>query len=145
MSAQSPSTSRRNASRVVCEIGYPQALPRVIGALEGRWDVSVQANGTLRLTRGERVMTLEKAPAEPSLSLAGEWRVAGIDGRAFDEPYGIALSADAEQIWWAPRCAGVQVAYQISGASFAVPPPPVPQPPAPGTRPPRRRPWPPGC
>ena len=114
----------RNASRVVCEIGYPEALPRVIGALEGRWDLSVHTNGTLRLTRGERVIALERAPAEPSLSLAGEWRVAGIDGRAFDEPYGIGLSVDESEIWWEPRCAGQSVGYRITGTRFATPGPP---------------------
>lgn len=114
----------RNASRVVCEIGYPDALPRVIEALVGRWDVSEQPNGNLLLARGDRQLVLEKAPAEPSLSLAGEWRVAGIDGRAFDEPYGIALSADESEIWWEPRCAGQSVRYKIRGTRFATPGPP---------------------
>ena len=63
------------------------------------------------------------APAPPLVTtLAGEWRVAGIDGAAFDEPVGIALSADAEEIWWAPRCAGVAYTYRIQGAAFSTGP-----------------------
>jgi len=121
---------------IVCQIAYPQDLPRVLNALEGRWTASHASDGGILLSRSGARIALKPATAEAPATLAGEWRVAGIDGEDFDEPYGIALSADAEQIWWAPRCAGVQVAYQISGASFAVTPPPVPQPPAPGTRPP---------
>ena len=55
--------------------------------------------------------------AVPILSLKGEWRVAGIDGKPFDEPYGLALSADSEEIWWAPRCAGLIRSYEISGTA----------------------------
>lgn len=55
-------------------------------------------------------------------SLAGEWRVAGIDGKPFDEPYGLALSGDAEEIWWAPRCAGLVRTYRIAGTAFAAGP-----------------------
>ena len=62
-------------------------------------------------------------PAPPLVTtLAGEWRVAGIDGAEFDEPEGIALSADAEEIWWAPRCAGVAYKYRIQGAAFSTGP-----------------------
>ena len=64
------------------------------------------------------------AQSVPALvaSLAGEWRVAGVDGRAFDEPAGIALSADAEEIWWAPRCAGMIRTYLIQGNAFSTGP-----------------------
>ena len=61
------------------------------------------------------------ASATPSASiarvatLAGEWRVAGIDGRPFDEPYGLALTADTRAIWWEPRCAGAVRGYRIEG------------------------------
>lgn len=51
----------------------------------------------------------------PIETLAGEWRVAGIDGEPFDEPYGLALSADAEEIWWEPRCANFAFSYRIEG------------------------------
>jgi hypothetical protein len=60
-------------------------------------------------------------PAPPAgewlATLAGEWRVAGIDGRAFDEPYGLALSGDGSDLWWAPRCAGFVRSYRLSGAA----------------------------
>ena len=80
------------------------------------------------------------APAPETLvdSLAGEWRVAGIDGVALDEPVGIALSGDGDELWWEPRCAGLVRSYRISGPSIAfgpagdaaalprgAPPPPV--------------------
>ena len=116
--------------RVVCEIGYPQDLPRVLDALEGRWSVSQAADGGVVLSRSGARITLEPATAGAPATLAGEWRVAGIDGEDFDEPYGIALSADEHDIWWEPRCAGARVAYRISGARFEVVPPPR------GTRPP---------
>lgn len=62
--------------------------------------------------------------AEPAASgtkvatLEGEWRVAGIDGGGFNEPYGIALSADTQKIWWEPACAGQDRHYTIEGLRF---------------------------
>lgn len=56
--------------------------------------------------------------AEPSAqveSLGGAWRVAGIDGGSFDEPVGLSLTGDAQQLWWEPRCAGVARSYRIEG------------------------------
>ena len=50
-----------------------------------------------------------------AVDLAGEWRVAGIDGQDFNEPYGLALSADGKEIWWEPRCAGVGRGYTMDG------------------------------
>jgi hypothetical protein len=60
-------------------------------------------------------------PAAPVGSLAGAWRVAGIDGAGLDEPVGLALTGDERQLWWEPRCAGAARAYRIEGAriSFA--------------------------
>jgi len=52
-------------------------------------------------------------------TLAGEWCVAGIDGQPLDEPVGIALSGDAGQLWWEPRCAGLVRRYRISGQGIA--------------------------
>ena len=65
----------------------------------------------------------------PVTSLAGEWRVAGIDGADFNEPYGLALSGNAQELWWEPRCARVARSYRIDGltARFA---PPIGTPPA---------------
>ncbi|KLI64937.1 hypothetical protein [Aurantiacibacter marinus] len=56
-----------------------------------------------------------RSPAPAPATLAGEWRVAGIDGEPLDEPYGIALTADAQEIWWEPRCAGMVLSYSIDG------------------------------
>jgi hypothetical protein len=62
-----------------------------------------------------------EAPLPPAVEaqavtrLAGEWRVAGIDGKPFDESYGLALSADDSKIWWAPRCAGYERTYELDG------------------------------
>lgn len=58
---------------------------------------------------------LAPAPA----TLAGHWRVAGIDGELFDEPYGLALVASEDRIWWEPTCAGGNFSYTIVGNSFA--------------------------
>ena len=63
------------------------------------------------------------SPAAPT-TLAGEWRVAGIDGAPLDEPYGLALSADTRLIWMEPRCAGVARSYRISGGRIAFGPDP---------------------
>lgn len=66
-------------------------------------------------------------PAEtPSLgtveTLAGEWRVAGIDDAPLDESYGIALSANESVLWWDPRCAQRARDYAIDGRSIAFSP-----------------------
>lgn len=126
----------RIGAREVCEIGYPEALPRVIDALEGRWNIAAQQNGDLLLSRGDMRLTLEKLPVDAPESLAGEWRVAGIDGKEFDEPYAIALSADDTDIWWEPRCARQSVHYRIVGERFVVVEPPAAPPPPPGAEPP---------
>ncbi|MCA1660881.1 MAG: hypothetical protein LC648_01440 [Novosphingobium sp.] len=65
-------------------------------------------------------------PTAPT-TLAGEWRVAGIDGAPFDEPYGLGLSADDRKIWMEPRCAGIVRSYRITGARIVIGPPPDPQ------------------
>ncbi len=51
-------------------------------------------------------------------SLAGEWRVAGIDGAELDEPYGLALSGSAQELWWEPRCALIVRSYRIAGSAI---------------------------
>lgn len=63
------------------------------------------------------------APAAAVASLAGEWRVAGIDGESLDEPYGIALRGDEGNLWWEPECAAQWRAYRIAGSriEFSVP------------------------
>ncbi len=51
-------------------------------------------------------------------TLAGEWRVAGIDGADFNEEYGIALSATGDIIRFNPSCAGPNRRYDIDGYRF---------------------------
>ena len=64
------------------------------------------------------------APEAPAVqTLEGEWRVAGIDGEALDQPVGLALSASAQEIWWDPRCAGYVRSYRIEGSKFTTGPP----------------------
>lgn len=57
------------------------------------------------------------APAKVT-TLEGEWRVAGIDGKDFNEPYGLALSGSARELWWHPRCAGMARSYRIEGRTI---------------------------
>lgn len=71
------------------------------------------------------------APLAEITTLAGEWRVAGIDGEALNETYGIAISADADEIWAEPRCAGMVLAYRVEGLRFSASPPVPPGPPQP--------------
>ncbi|GAB5349015.1 hypothetical protein [Alteriqipengyuania sp. 357] len=107
--------------QIVCRIGYPQDLPRVLEALEGTWDVSRGKGGAaVLLTRGDERIVLSPLASDVPTTLAGEWRVAGIDGEPFDEPYGIALSADDQKIWWEPGCAGQSISYTIRDNRFAV-------------------------
>ena len=65
-------------------------------------------------------------------TLAGEWRVAAIDGRDFNEPYALALTGDPEEIWWAPRCAGLVRSYRITGGAVRFGPAKGVKPRAPG-------------
>ena len=78
-----------------------------------------------------RTVPLEEAARSVS-TLAGEWRVAAIDGKDFNEPYGLGLSGDAREIWWAPRCAGLIRSYRISGTSLNIGPALGTRPRAPG-------------
>lgn len=59
---------------------------------------------------------------QPVVTLVGEWRVAGIDDRPVEGPLGLALSADAREIWWEPRCAGLVRSYRIDGQRFSTAP-----------------------
>lgn len=61
----------------------------------------------------------EPAAVPAPVTLEGYWRVAGIDGAGLDEPYGLALVADREEIWAEPRCAGLIRSYAIDGNAFS--------------------------
>ena len=76
---------------------------------------------------------IQPAPA----TLSGEWKIVAIDGQDFDEPYGLALSASATEIWWEPHCAGMVRGYAIDGNAIRVGrAPSLGPPPPPGTPPP---------
>lgn len=77
------------------------------------------ANETIAPPPTETAAVVEPAPVQ---TLEGEWRVAGIDGQALDQPVGLALSGSAEEIWWDPRCAGYVRSYRIEGGKFTTGP-----------------------
>jgi hypothetical protein len=62
-------------------------------------------------------------PRSQVATLEGAWRVAGIDGAEFNEPYGLALTGSAEELWWDPRCAWIVRSYRIDGDNIAFDPP----------------------
>lgn len=74
---------------------------------------------TLPAEPGAQDATPPASVAPAPATLSGHWRVAGIDGEPFDEPYGLALVADEDRIWWEPTCAGGNFSYTIDGNSFA--------------------------
>lgn len=88
-----------------------------LGACSAEPDTTDEQLTTLPADEGEENPAPETpaTPLSPIETLAGEWRVAGIDGEPFDESYGLALSADAEEIWWEPRCANAAWRYRIDG------------------------------
>jgi hypothetical protein len=52
------------------------------------------------------------------VDLAGEWRVAKLDGEEINKRYRFALSANPEEIWWEPSCASQGRKYTIRGSRF---------------------------
>ena len=61
--------------------------------------------------------------------LIGEWRVAGIDGRAINGSMGIAVSVDVETLSFEPRCAGFAWRYGYADGALEMarqPAPPMP-------------------
>ncbi|WP_114521458.1 hypothetical protein [Altererythrobacter sp. ZODW24] len=82
----------------------------------------------LALAACEQAAEPEEVLSTPaSIDLAGDYRVAGIDGAPFDENYGIALSVNESRIWWKPTCAGQGVDYKIYGDTFKTIDPPPPE------------------
>ena len=62
---------------------------------------------------------VERPHAQQVSSLAGEWRVAAIDGLSLDQPVGLALRGTETEIWWDPRCAGLARRYRIEGSKVS--------------------------
>jgi len=121
--------------REVCDIGFPEDLPIVLEALEGRWTAEPQGNGDILLSREDTQLTLEKLPVAQVETLAGEWRVGGMNGQSMEGPEAIALTADASEIWWEPRCAQKSVGYRILNERFFHVKPPEAPPAPPSTAP----------
>lgn len=99
------------------------SLLLVLACLAGCSGPTPEADGTGGTETGAETATSIAKPApvptQPApTTLTGEWRVAGIDGKDFNENYGLALSASEREIWWAPRCAGIVRSYTIDGASI---------------------------
>ena len=61
-----------------------------------------------------------RAPAElaPASALLGEWRVAGVDGRSIDLPYGIAASIDDRTIHVVADCVNLGWTYAAESGAF---------------------------
>lgn len=57
--------------------------------------------------------------AGPVETLAGGWRVTGIDDEDFDEAYGLAFYATDTLFYWDPACAGQERLYTIDGTDFS--------------------------
>lgn len=119
----------------VCDIGLPDDLAVVWARLDSADSFTMQGADSVRIGKGTEGVELQRVPGPATL--AGEWRVAGIDGVSFDEPVGLALSANGREVWWNPRCAGLVRRYTIDGRNFRAGPQPssIPPPP-PGTPPP---------
>lgn len=118
---------------VVCEIGVPSDLSRVWDLLDSANRIEVTDTGRATIDGGIGALRLMRIAAAPQrkpqielsgaaavTSLAGEWRVAGIDGKPLDGPTGLALRGDANQLWWEPRCAGLVRNYAISGERLVI-------------------------
>jgi hypothetical protein len=60
----------------------------------------------------------ETAIMDREVELAGEWKVAVIDGKALANEHKVALSADHQEIWWEPGCALQYRLYTIHGRRF---------------------------
>lgn len=68
------------------------------------------------------------APDMTVASLAGEYRVAGIDGTEVGGGIGIALTVTDKLIWFDPRCAGFNWTYTYRGGALSTDRPQKPRP-----------------
>lgn len=116
----------------MCARGLAPGETAIQDAFTGLTAIAPVAGGLVVEGAGRRLALRRTANPEPAppappaavASLAGEWRVAAIDGRDFNESYGLALSGSARELWWEPRCAGVARRYRIEGARIAFTAPP---------------------
>ncbi|MDF1835918.1 MAG: hypothetical protein P1U62_13700 [Alteraurantiacibacter sp. bin_em_oilr2.035] len=114
---------RHDPGFAMCERGLAPGEIAIQDAFASLEQIERETAGALIVTGSGHRLELQRAPSLPAIaSLVGEWRVAGIDGQSLDEPHGIALSANEEEIWWAPRCAGMIYSYKIDDTDFATGP-----------------------
>lgn len=65
------------------------------------------------------VSSSPRAGSVAVINLAGEWRVAAIDGRSIEGPIALSLTGNENQLWWQPRCAGMARGYRIDDQAIA--------------------------
>lgn len=107
--------------RVVCDVGYPNAVPAAFGLLPRLTRIEEAGPGQVRLTGNGHVLKLERPlPAEqwPVPTLAGRWRVVERDGRSTD-PRSFILKASDHTIGWEVSCARQVRSYTIENTRFA--------------------------
>ncbi|XUU61739.1 hypothetical protein ACRAQ6_05570 [Erythrobacter sp. HA6-11] len=129
-------------TQIVCDIGFSKELPALWEALEGVRNVELRDDRSVAVTVGDQNLIFEPTTDPLPTTLAGTWQVEMIDGLSTSEMRTIQFSADAREIWWDPRCAGLIMEYRLAGEGFAItkpaeiaPPPPASDPD--GTGPPR--------
>ena len=106
----------------MCARGFAPGETAIMAAIGGADTVRFVQSG-LWFSGPQGTVQLRRIPdpadiAQRAVDLTGSWRVAGLDGQAIDAPYAIALTADSQQIWWEPACAGQSVSYSVSGSRF---------------------------
>ncbi len=83
-------------------------LPLLLLAVAACQPQSAEGGGaeTDQIAPAEEAGSFQESPITSVGDLLGEYRVAGIDGEALDENFGIALSIDGPMMSFEPTCAG---------------------------------------
>lgn len=110
----------------MCARGLAPGEKAIQSAFTGLSAIVPTAAGGLVVEGGGHRLDLRRAAAPAEVppaplrvaTLEGEWRVAAIDGKEFNESYGLALSGSERELWWHPRCAGMARSYRIEGRTI---------------------------
>jgi hypothetical protein len=107
----------------MCARGLAPGETAVEAAFDRLERIAHGRDGTLVVEgRGHRLEMRRTELASDGLmgirNLAGEWRVAGIDGGELSEGYHLALKGNERELWWEPRCAGMARSYRLTGATI---------------------------
>jgi hypothetical protein len=102
---------------VVCACTQPDPAPN------GSNDPDILVSSADAPPRTSPATSPSATPSAPETgtavsTLAGEWRVAGIDGDGFDADHALTLSASDKAIDFDPDCAGADRQYAIDGLAF---------------------------